>query len=297
VDEPQHAAYLSHSWSPDQVDPNRQVWDVIWAGVRTVVDAAEGAVPPYYVNRIESALRRSDLFLAILGAAQDASPGSSASPYQLFEMDLATRADLPRFAVYDERLALPLEALRSAGFELAPLGPAGSGLEVLRSWLERVISAPPPATLPLHRRIGVLVDDDPWFADLRAAAAVVAAALGLELVDITPELTDADIVTRMRRVDVLVVDLAARSSWATYGVAHGLMIPAIRLFHGAAAPSLSDLPAILQGHEAGYLLDVVTWSEQGALVRDLQPRVACLYAPVEILDDRESGRAYFERYR
>ena len=293
----QYTAYLSHSWLPDHVDLNRHVWDLICADVRIVVDAADDVDPPYYINRMESELRRSDLFLAILAVSDEAPPGSAASPFQLFEMDLATRSGLPRLVLRDDRLAPPTEAFRSSGFEIADFtahDPAS--LNAVRPWLARVMDKEPRRFSPLHRRIGVLVDDG-HSVDLREASQIVASRLDLELAVISTNLTDAEVIALLRGIDVLVAELGEPSSWATYGMAHGLMVPSIRLVRGAGPPSAADLPAVLQGQEAGYLLDLVGWSGSTDLVTELEPRVACLYVPVTCLDDRESGHAYFERRR
>lgn len=297
VSKPQYTTYLSHSWLPDHVGLNRRVWDLIWADVKTVVDVTDDDTRPYYINRIESALRRADLFLAILAAPADAPPGYAGSPYQQFEMALATRSDLPRLAVHDERLALPTDVLRSCGFEIAEFNSHDwAGLDAIRSWLERVAAEQRPQSSPLHRTIGVLLNDDVRDNDRREAGQIVATRLGLKLTVITADLTDAEVIARMRGLDVLVADLGGRSSWATYGIAHGLMVPSIRLVHGAGPASVADLPPVLRGHEAGYQLDLVAWSNSSDLVGKLEPRVACLYTPVEVLDDRASGHAYFARH-
>ena len=104
------ALYISHSWRPRDVELNLQVWQELADSCELLVDVPEqpGANPPYYINRVEELLRRSDLFLGIL---TDREPGAGeftgqdahlrCSPYSLFEIRLAERAEIPRLVLFD----------------------------------------------------------------------------------------------------------------------------------------------------------------------------------------------------
>src|SRR5215471_18955782 len=106
------AAYFSHSWRASDVDFNVEVWRQISGACRLLVDLPEAAVsnPPYYINRVEELLRRSDVFVCVL-AARDApvdlaaSAGSDSSlrcsEYSLFEIRLAERFARPRLVLYE----------------------------------------------------------------------------------------------------------------------------------------------------------------------------------------------------
>ncbi|MGC2110971.1 MAG: hypothetical protein WA655_15725, partial [Candidatus Korobacteraceae bacterium] len=108
ADEPRFAVYLSHSWRPQDVDLNVQVWTTLAAQCEILVDDPQesGANPPYYINRIEELLRRGDLFVSIL-TYREPKPGADAqlrcSPYMLFEIRLAGRAEIPRLILYERK--------------------------------------------------------------------------------------------------------------------------------------------------------------------------------------------------
>src|ERR1700680_4780163 len=105
MDESRFAIYISHSWRPRDVDLNLRVWRELAADCELLVDVPEepGANPPYYINRIEELLRRTDLFLSVLtyrepreGEFTEADAHLRCSPYSLFEIRVAERADIPR---------------------------------------------------------------------------------------------------------------------------------------------------------------------------------------------------------
>lgn len=58
------AVYFSHSWHARDVELNLQVWKELATDCALLVDRPDepGADPPYYINRIEELLRRTDLF-------------------------------------------------------------------------------------------------------------------------------------------------------------------------------------------------------------------------------------------
>jgi hypothetical protein len=103
ADENRVSVYFSHSWRPRDVDLNVRVWEALSDHCELLVDAPEepGAHPPYYINRIEELLRRSDLFLSVLtyrepkeGEFTLADAQLRCSPYSLFEIRLAERAEI-----------------------------------------------------------------------------------------------------------------------------------------------------------------------------------------------------------
>ncbi len=109
------AVYLSHSWRTRDVELNARVWNEVESACELLVDAPEtsGADPPYYINRIEEQLRRSDLFLCVLTQRDQQATGAAAEPplqcsaYSLFEIRLAQRFDIPLLVLYE----------RSTGFK------------------------------------------------------------------------------------------------------------------------------------------------------------------------------------
>src|ERR1039458_6718890 len=112
ADESRFAVYFSHSWRPRDVELNLQIWQELAPDCTLLVDVPEepGADPPYYINRIEELLRRTDLFVSVLtyrepraGELPPATGTLRCSPYSLFEIRLAERADIPRLVLYERR--------------------------------------------------------------------------------------------------------------------------------------------------------------------------------------------------
>jgi hypothetical protein len=106
--------YFSHSWRPRDVDLNLGVWEVLCSNCELLVDVPEepGADPPYHINRIEELLRRTDLFVSVLtyreprdGDFTAADAKMRCSPFSLFEIRLAERADIPRLILYERSTA------------------------------------------------------------------------------------------------------------------------------------------------------------------------------------------------
>ena len=79
------AIYISHSWRPQDVDLNLWVWKELADQCELLVDVPEepGAHPPYYINRIEELLRRTDLFLGVLTRASRRRVHGSGCPLAL----------------------------------------------------------------------------------------------------------------------------------------------------------------------------------------------------------------------
>src|SRR5271163_2095627 len=98
------AVYFSQSWHPRDVDLNVHVWNELSPMCELLVDEPEELAlePPYYINRIEELLRKADLFLAVL-TYRPRDTGPRCSPYMLFEIRLAERADLPRLVLYERK--------------------------------------------------------------------------------------------------------------------------------------------------------------------------------------------------
>src|SRR2546423_8107594 len=104
------AVYLSHSWRPRDVELNLLAWSELEKFCELLVDVPDepGADPPYYLNRIEELLRRTDLFVGVLTyrkvqedpfTPKDADLHCSA--YSLAEIRLAESADIPRLILYE----------------------------------------------------------------------------------------------------------------------------------------------------------------------------------------------------
>ena len=78
-EEQQFSVYFSHSgWAAD-VDLNLFVWKAIAQDCKLLVDHYKDQELPWYVNRIEEYIRRSDLFVAAL-TFREPRPGEKAPP-------------------------------------------------------------------------------------------------------------------------------------------------------------------------------------------------------------------------
>jgi hypothetical protein len=111
------SAYFSHSWKFAHLSLNLAIWKRLSTRCLLLIDqpvqTLKDESPPWYICRIESLMRRSDVFVACIppGAkSQDSSRAGDwrlkCSPYMLFELRLAERANLPRFVLYDRESLL-----------------------------------------------------------------------------------------------------------------------------------------------------------------------------------------------
>jgi hypothetical protein len=153
------AVYFSHSWRPRDVELNLQVWEQLARDCELLVDMPDepGANPPYYINRIEELFRRTDFFLSVLtyrepkqGDFEQVDAQLRCSPYSVFEIRLAERADRPRLILYERSTGFrPPQRIRprsqpqdlpqliepriAAMFRLSPALRDGGGADYLQS--------------------------------------------------------------------------------------------------------------------------------------------------------------------
>lgn len=292
--------YLSHSWRPEHHEANLAVWRVLAEVADLVVDASGETDPPYHVHRIEHLIAHCQVFVAVVSAPTGTSADGTVSPYEVFEMALAARADLRRAVVAEAGIDLDTGWLDLTGFEVVRIGSDLDGaLDELRAWLGSVVAdlRPPPAISAVERVVVIGADD----ADQRVTDATVRVADELHLrVDVlASDDDDAAAISTLRRADVAVVDVTAPDTWSVLGAAHALAIPTIRVVGGSARggsdPTRERLPAILVGHEVGYQTDLVAGSTVDELADELRRRIEPLTKPITVHTGFEAGRVALDR--
>jgi hypothetical protein len=308
------AVYFSHSWRPRDVDLDVQVWNELSRGCELLFDVPEvpGANPPYYINRIEELLRRTDLFLSLLtyrepskGEFLGADANLRCSPYCLFEIRLAERAEIPRLVLYE----------RSTGFRpprtLRPWEayiPFDRGLKErlveqrqwdtviqpkIQQWQEWARNHRKPMSYEQSTYAALLTDTPPVCEvlenELRAG--------GYEPVRLGHDRQRSSEAFRLLREAGLVVAEFARQEAVPeqlYAAAHGLGIPAIRLL--CSAEDNVDLPWILQGDAGGYQDDIVRWKHPEDVAALVRPRITAMFRLSPALRDAE-GLDYLQSKR
>src|SRR5437773_4063085 len=106
------SAYFSHSWKPAHLPLNLAVWERLSKHCHLLIDQPvqrmREMAPPWYISRIEALIRRSDVFIGCVPASDTAVSETKSgdwrvrcSPFLLFEIRLAERANLPRFILFD----------------------------------------------------------------------------------------------------------------------------------------------------------------------------------------------------
>ena len=293
MDRPQYTLYLSHSWLPELVALNMAVWDLLWEDTRLLVDDNRDENPPFYVNRIEHLVRESDLFLAVVAQAAGA-----ISPYVTFEIELAQRAGLPSLILYDDALDVRLAGsarrqIEHVSFDSRNIGDIAARVGPdLSEWLQGITSAGSPRPHRQSERATVLL---PSFHDGARVTAAISEALESanysQIQSIEPGASDVEILDHLRASDLLVTDVSESSVWDSYGMAHALALPTIRLHRGPVNPA--SLPRLLCNGAVGFHDDVQPWStadEAASLVGD---RARSNRQPMIEVDDRDEGYQYF----
>jgi hypothetical protein len=298
------AAYFSHSWSDRDVAINLMLWKQLAERCRLLIDKPQPTTDearPYFISRIESLVRRSDVFVACLPALppekrQPRPPGATGdwrynlcSPYILFELRLAERADLPRFVLYDleSRFQPPAHAAPHVCYvgrrfdELRTLIAAG-GLdhrlvEEADAWLARVAESRRPEPEQSHGRAAYLLADDEPGAKFRGVIADAIEHAGFDEPRPLDALfhTDAELCQGLRSLDLLVVDVARPELLPLYFTAHALLVPTIRVHSGESPPGEQGdaaLPALLRGHPAGYQKDLIGPAQDEVVFRRIHDR-------------------------
>jgi len=297
ADENKFAIYISHSWRPRDVELNLRIWQQLTDDCELLVDVPEqpGANPPYYINRIEELLRRTDFFLGIL-TFREPRPGDfinqdarlKSSPYSLFEVRLAERIDIPRLVLFE----------RSTGFRPP---------RTLRAWESYIpFDCGISERLPEQRQWLTVIQPKiqqwkSWASDHRKPtsyeqstyAALIGLSPGDESYDIVegcvrdngyepvlcePErLRSSEAIRVLREAGLVVAEFAAPDPRAQqlYAAAHALGLPAIRMVHCKSGEL--EVPWILKGDPGGYHLDIVAWKDPTELPAALNPHLAAMF--------------------
>lgn len=306
-----HSLYFSHSWRPSDVDINVTIWDTIWERCELLVDRnPDPAVkPPWYVNRLEEYIRRSDLFLAALpfrdSRVEDPQyPDEKVrcSPWSLFEVRLAERARKPRLVIYDSRTHFQPGTERSKQVRYLPYnledlhGSRGRYIrDELVDWLDEVDKAIPPRTFRPNQKATLLVPDG-----VDRDRIVAAASKGLEAADfidiavITRTHTDVEVLNHLYASGLLVAELGSGPLWDVYGMAHALFLPTVRLMRSTSGYP-GEVPIILRGHPGGYQEDLARWTTFDELQSAVTSHAAAMRDTRHPINSREEGRQHFQR--
>lgn len=315
------AAYFSHSWRPRDVDLNLEIWNRIGNACDLLVDvpADPAADPPYYINRIEELLRRSDIFVSVLTAREapdpEAPPDSDdamrCSPYALFEIRLAERFSLPRLVIYeratgfrspdrigDDETYLPFDR---APDESLPERPQlqHEMRPKIEGWLGWVLGHLRPRGHQ-SRTLALIV---PPLDPAAAAEATPVLERTLRLTGHDPlvlqpgRAPNAHVFRLLCRAGLVVLEIGATADSATLQVAaaaHARGIPTIRTLRRSTPGPVSqdELPWMLRGHPGGYQQDVVVWNSAGELAPLVEPRARAMFNVVRALSADDVARHF-----
>lgn len=290
------ATYFSHSWRPRDVDLNLQVWEELAHDCELLVDVPDepGANPPYYINRIEELLRRTDVFASVLterdplaGEFTGVDARLRCSPYSLFEIRLAERADLTRLILYERSSGFrPPRTLRPWEAYVPFDRVAGEPRTEQRQWSTVVQSKIQQWKEWATRHLRPMSYESSTSAAVLLGPSVPAPVgdvvhdclreRGYEPMSCDPARQRSSEAFRMlREAGLVVAEFGTRDETVDqlYAAAHGLGIPAIRMQSSAAGP---ELPWILRGDPGGYQNDIVRWNTPDGLAASLGPRIAAM---------------------
>lgn len=305
-----YSVYFSHSWRPEDVDLNLNIWEVIHEHCTLMVDEDLTAEPPYYVNRIEEYIRRSDLFLATLPYRADQASVSTTPPGSdtsircshpaLFEIRLAERARKPRLILYDTRTKFrPISDLSEhvvyTAFEPEHLKQGATYVrKAIRDWLEAVASEYHPRIIEPNQNALILLPQSPERDALHNLLKTVLVDVGYQNIQPVKEsVTDVEVVSQLFSSSLLVADVSVQSLWDIYAMAHALFVPTIRL----ARDNGETLPWFLRGHPYGYQEDIVRWTTDEELQKTVCARATAMRDTRRVITEFDVGRDFLERRR
>jgi TIR domain len=315
-----YTLYLSHGWAPEDADLNTSVWALLADRCNLLIDMPEPVAtkPPYYINRIETLLRRSDVFVSILtyqpGAAARAKGRGderlNCSAACLFEARLAERADLPRLVIYDHRTGFkpppPFGShARYFGLNLDEvkdyLPQPHAGLkQTIADWLADVTRLVLPAQWTQADRCCVYLSSGVPRRD-EVATHIRDALIGANFrppVQLpAPADNDIEVLRELRNAGLVVADLSDDNDLAVYAMAHALFIPAVRLLAAGAGEAERALPWILRGHPGGYQHDLVRWTEPADIAEAVAARASAMFEAARALTSYEAGRRVLQSRR
>jgi TIR domain len=308
ADEPRFAVYLSHSWRPRDVDLNLLVWKTLAGDCEILVDAPEepGANPPYYINRIEELLRRTDFFVSVLtyrepgDAHEEVDLPLRCSPYMLFEIRLAERAEIPRLVLYERKTGFrPPQNLRSWEAYM-PFDRGGSErLPEQRQWatvVEPKIKQWSAWAIDHRRPISyeqptsaVLLLDEHRPGECQEIVRHCLRQSGYDPVSLRPrDLRSSQALRLLREAGLAVADVGSQDPilQELYAGVHVMGVPAIRMMGEAGQER--ELPWILSGYPGGYQEDIVSWEDPEELPPLINPRIAAMFRLSPALRDVEA---------
>lgn len=309
-DDDKFAVYGSHSWRPRDVDLNLRVWEELASHCELLVDIPEepGANPPYYINRIEELLRRCDLFLGVLverepqkGEFTGKDASLRCSPYALFEIRLAERADITRLVIYE----------RSSGFRpprnLRPwemyvpfdrgmkdrLPEQGQWAKVVRpkiqQWKDWAKTHRLPGSYELSTFAATIGGGSLPYPALEAVEDALRDSNYEPLRCDVERQKSSEVFRVLREAGLVVAEFSGLDGALAqlYGAVHGLGLPAIRMIH--ARDGRTELPWILRGDPGGYENDIVAWQEPSDLRGQIEPRIKAMSRLSRALRDGEAS--------
>jgi hypothetical protein len=261
------AVYFSQSWRPRDVDLNVRVWNEISSACELLVDEPEdsSADPPYYINRIEELLRRSDLFLAVL-TYRPQKTGLQCSPYMLFEIRLAERADMPRLVLYERKTGFrPPQNLRPwetyLPFERGDRESLTdesawekTTLPRIRAWMQWSTLHRLPADYEQSTTATLLLDGKTDAGAVDAVRSVLEQRYD-RILESDPARQPSDNAIRNLREAGLVAAFDLTSP--LYAAVHLDGLPTIRMVCGEAG---SSVPWIVRSGPGGYEEDILYWT-------------------------------------
>jgi len=320
-----HVAYFSHSWKHEDSPLNLAIWARLAKSCRLLIDEPPIELgktnPPYYISRIESLLRRSDLFVGCLPSlpepkwkqpppdAQGDWRYSKFSPYILFEIRLAERAGVPRLIIYDlesgflpPSLVPPHSRYLSVRFsEIRKTLEKGGEIPAFNSEIDSWIESARHYIRP-DVEIGGLIAGILHSHDASRSRNVEAIRKALihagihEIIPISASFsTDAELSEKFRCMNLLVADLDEPDAQMVYSTAHAQLVPAIRLFGTGGRESLDRLPPLLRGHPAGYQEDLLPGSIDDEVLAAISSRAEATIKSGASIDDHASGRRLIQQ--
>ena len=290
------AVYFSQSWRPHDVDLNLQVWKEMAHDWALLVDTPQDLTvdPPYYINRIEELLRRSDLFVSVLthrGEANAEFTGADAnlrcSPWSLFEIRLAERAGIPGLVLYERSTGFRTPRTSHPGmsyvaFDRGPNGDLIEGhqwdqvikekIELWMAWVKRRCK---PKSYEQSTSAAMLVD-------FKSAGFEILEQCLLKRYDSVLRCDPAsqrssEAIHLLRESGLVLAEFGDvdEERLQLYAAAHALGLPAVRML--AIEPVEHKLPWILRGDPGGYQHDIVAWMKPEDLLPLVEARVDAMF--------------------
>lgn len=302
--------YLSHSWHPRDVDLNLWVWQHLADRCDLLVDKPDSQIenPPYYVNRLEEIMRRSDIFVSILTFRPNADAlkckgdhSLQCSAASLFEIRLAERAHRPRLILYERTTGFRRPLMDWPGAKYTPFDRGGEPLpegldsiaDDIERWLKWVDSDRKPRFRPPFDRSLILLPNsaEPRTIDQLKNALQEGLFPTTEEIEFQSQ-TDAELMYQMLNAGLVVADVTAEGTRDLYAIAHALFLPAIRLVPDKSA----QLPWILNGHPGGYQHDIVALSGGPPWPPEVTARAIAIFRVTEPLG-LDAGCRYIKSQR